>query len=69
MNRNVSFDLNRTTFHETYGHKEYARCGDMSTIRRRNVGDEWNELLHDLNIYKMTEMIVHVNSIMNTQLR
>jgi len=69
MNKSVKFCLDSNTYHETYNCKEYTRLGDMSTLRSRNVTDEWQAISRDLNRYKMTEMIVHINSINNTQLR
>lgn len=69
--KKVSFNLNKNINHTTYSSCEYHRFPIDSVIYLRSykrISDkEWREIIDDLNKYKLTEMIIHKDSITNTK--
>lgn len=72
MTKHVNFDLNKNTIHYTYSKQEYDRFQIDSSLylySYKKISDiDWIKLKIDLYIYKKNEMLVHIDSIHNTNL-
>lgn len=68
----VGFDLSRNVVYDTYSANEYDRMPIDSILYRKCLNKvtqkQWQDIIHNLNVYKTTEMIVHNNSINNIRL-
>jgi hypothetical protein len=66
--KNVSFNLNNTTF-STYSHKDYDRFQIDSVLYRKGYNriseEEWRSIFINLDLYKLYEMRVHKDSLNN----
>lgn len=70
--KRVNFNLNDTKIFTTYSRSEYDRLPIDSILQSRCYNrvtcGQWNNLLKNLNKYKMTEMTVHKDSVCNMTL-
>lgn len=70
--KQVRFDFEKNTVHETYTVTEYDRHSIKSILYKKcfnRISDEdWDNMLKDLNTFKLTEMTVHKDSIKNIKL-
>jgi hypothetical protein len=68
----VLFDLHANKVHTTYSDSEYDRMQIDSVIYKKCYNKistaEWKEIIDHLNHYKLYEMIIHQQSIQNTQI-
>jgi hypothetical protein len=69
--KQVTFNLEHNKIYKTYG-KEYDRIPIDSILYlrcyKRVSDEEWNNLLLNLNRFKMTEMTLHRNSLCSMRL-
>jgi hypothetical protein len=63
--KNVRFDLNKNQEYLTYSLSEYDR---IACNPQKMTTEEWIGVLNKLNKFKLTEMIVHHESLKNTRL-
>ena len=68
MMKNVRFDLNKNQEYSTYSLSEYDRVACNPLNPQKMTAEEWNGVLNKLNKFKLTEMIVHHESLKNTRL-
>ena len=65
--KRVTFNIAKNTILTTYSSDEYDRksIDSLAYLRtlQRISQNEWNSIMHDLNNYKMNEMIVHKDSL------
>lgn len=70
--KRVHFDLSDNKIYETYSHSEYSRNPIDYVLYRKSYNrisdSQWRELLISLNTYKITEMVVHKDSLCNVRL-
>ena len=66
--KNVRFDLNKNQEYSTYSLSEYDRIPYASLYHGKITQEEWNGIFKKLNKFKLTEMIVHHDSLKNIRL-
>jgi hypothetical protein len=70
--KRVSFDFYNTTLHETHHDDDYDRSADMWTLWKRSRNEitdkQWRDIFIELNQYKMSEMVVHIESVQYTKI-
>ena len=70
--KSVKFNLHRNTIHEMYSSDEYDRHQIDSLLYLKSYGRitrfEWFKALLEVNVYKLMEMPVHNDSVVNTKL-
>jgi hypothetical protein len=70
--KTVKFDLEKNTIHEVYSSDDYNRQQIHSMMYLKSFGKissiEWTHMLIEINIYKIIEMSVHNDSVMNTKI-
>jgi hypothetical protein len=70
--KTVKFNLEKNTIHNVYSSDEYDRQQIHSMMYLRLFGKisliEWTQMLNEINIYKLNEMPVHMDSVMNTRI-
>jgi hypothetical protein len=70
--KSVRFNLENTQLCDTYSNDEYDRYPIHSVLYLKSYNKiselDWKVMLYNLNIFKISEMIVHKSSINNTKL-
>lgn len=72
MIKTVKFDLDKNSVYITYSSEDYDRSTIDCILKMKLYGkisiQEWELIWIELNKYKMTEMINHIQSITNIKL-
>ena len=72
MTTRVNFDLDKNCYYDTYSPDEYDRHSIDSVLYRKSLNKisnkEWDEAINDLTRFKLYEMVVHKQSVLNTKL-